>query len=76
MPPGMRDLVHEYNLGPVAAVIQEGVRDLDEIREVLGVLQRHGVDAAIERVAEIRRRPRAVPTPNPEHRLVRPRARN
>lgn len=51
--PAYRELVYEFNMDKLAAAISHGLKTPDEIREVLEIMQRDGLDKAIVRADQI-----------------------
>lgn len=53
LPQGLREIVHDFNMEALSAAISHGLRSPEEIREVLEIMQRDGLDKAIERADQI-----------------------
>lgn len=75
LPLDLREIVHDFNMEGLVAAMQHGLQTSAEIREVLEIMQREGLDAAILRAnAIIASRPpvrRGSPVIPPEGRLAR-----
>ena len=53
LPQSLREIVYDFNINALSAAMQHGLKDPAEIREVLEVMQRDGLDAAIVRADHI-----------------------
>lgn len=53
LPQGLREIVHDFNMEALSAAISHGLKTPQEIREVLEIMQRDGLDAAIVRADQI-----------------------
>lgn len=51
--PAYRELVYDFNMQALSAAISHGLKSPEEIREVLEIMQRDGLDAAIVRADQI-----------------------
>lgn len=74
LPQALREIVHDFNMEALSAAISHGLKTPDEIREVLEIMQRDGLDAAIKRADQILflRRPAMPERYQGEGRLTRP----